>query len=240
MFFEVWNIHRKFGNIGLATSMDGVAWKYERVVLSEPFHMSYPYVFEEAGVYYMIPETHAVAQVRLYRSEVFPLVWKPQQVLLDEDLCDASVVQYDGKWFMFASPPTNDRVVLYVATNLLDSWQLHPSSPVLEGKAQGRPAGQIIRQGDVRSAQSTGLVIYIQDCSGAYGRGVNAFNIVALSDSSARLERIVNDSGLYGNGLDSHWARLGMHHVSVFKQEDDKWLAAVDGWRLRPKDFEFT
>lgn len=240
MYFEVWNIDKKLGNIGLATSVDGVAWKYERVVLSEPFHMSYPYVFEEAGVYYMIPETHAVAQVRLYRSEVFPLVWKPQQVLLDEDLCDASVVQYDGKWFMFASPPTNDRVVLYVATNLLDSWQLHPSSPVLEGKAQGRPAGRIIRQGDLRLAQSTGLVIYIQDCSGAYGRGVNAFNIVELSDSSARLERMVNDSGLYGNGMDRHWARLGMHHVSVFKQEGDKWLAAVDGWRLRPKDFEFT
>jgi hypothetical protein len=34
------------GEIGLATSEDGLKWDYKQVVLNEPFHLSYPYVFE--------------------------------------------------------------------------------------------------------------------------------------------------------------------------------------------------
>ena len=134
MFFEVWNIDEKRGNIGLATSEDGMSWRYERVVIDEPFHMSYPYVFESSGQYYMIPETHAVRQVRLYHSTTFPFAWKLRKVLLEEDLCDASVVYHDNIWYMFVSPPSNDRVLLYFASDLHEEWEIHPSSPVLEGK----------------------------------------------------------------------------------------------------------
>lgn len=45
MFFEVLNALTNRGEIGLATSDDGLRWRYERIVLREPFHLSYPYVF---------------------------------------------------------------------------------------------------------------------------------------------------------------------------------------------------
>src|SRR5215467_13337522 len=45
MFFEVMNAGIDKGDIGLATSSNGLDWKYEQIVLSEPFHLSYPYVF---------------------------------------------------------------------------------------------------------------------------------------------------------------------------------------------------
>jgi hypothetical protein len=56
MFFEVLNALTSKGEVGLATSGDGVRWKYERIVLREPFHLSSPYVFKHEDGFYMIPE----------------------------------------------------------------------------------------------------------------------------------------------------------------------------------------
>jgi hypothetical protein len=58
MFFEVMNWLTRLGEIGHAVSDDGVTWAYQQIVLSEPFHLSYPYVFEWKGDYFMIPESY--------------------------------------------------------------------------------------------------------------------------------------------------------------------------------------
>jgi len=47
MFFEVGADGQ--GQIGWATSDDAIRWVYGRIVLKEPFHLSYPYVFEWQG-----------------------------------------------------------------------------------------------------------------------------------------------------------------------------------------------
>ena len=43
-----------------------------RVVLEEPFHLSYPFVFEHDGEIYMLPETAAAGCIRLYHADPFP------------------------------------------------------------------------------------------------------------------------------------------------------------------------
>ena len=53
MFFEVFSSKKNHGNIGYAKSADGFSWKYGSIVLDEPFHLSYPYVFEWENEYYM-------------------------------------------------------------------------------------------------------------------------------------------------------------------------------------------
>ena len=55
LFFEVLNDKRNIGEIAYAFSHNGLQWKYRKVVLKEPFHLSYPYVFMAEGDYYMIP-----------------------------------------------------------------------------------------------------------------------------------------------------------------------------------------
>jgi len=46
MFFEVMNRQSCKGEIGLAMSRDAFHCSYQPIVLREPFHLSYPYVFE--------------------------------------------------------------------------------------------------------------------------------------------------------------------------------------------------
>jgi hypothetical protein len=75
MFFEVMNCRTVKGEIALATSADVKTWTYQQVVLAEPFSLSYPYVFEWANDYYMVPESRGSGSVRLYKASAFPTRW---------------------------------------------------------------------------------------------------------------------------------------------------------------------
>ena len=44
------------------------AWHFRSIVLDEPFHLSYPYVFDHESETYMIPEAKGSNSVRLYRA----------------------------------------------------------------------------------------------------------------------------------------------------------------------------
>src|SRR5215471_15037454 len=72
MFFEVLNRERQRGEIGWATSQDGISWSYQRIVLSEAYHLSYPHVFRWQGDWFMIPETLGANSIQLYRATRFP------------------------------------------------------------------------------------------------------------------------------------------------------------------------
>jgi hypothetical protein len=54
----------------------------------------------------MLPEASASGQLRLYRAKSFPLEWELDRVLLERPLVDASLVEFGGKWWMFASDPS--------------------------------------------------------------------------------------------------------------------------------------
>src|SRR5690606_18902655 len=102
MFFEILDKSIGRGVIGLATSQDGEKWNYEKVVLKENFHLSYPYVFEHNNNFYMIPETCEAGKVILYKAKQFPYEWEETSTLLQGKYVDASVFQHENKWWMLA------------------------------------------------------------------------------------------------------------------------------------------
>lgn len=102
LFFEVVNHLSRKGEIGLAISVDAVTWDYQRIVLAEPYHLSYPYVFEWQGTYYMIPEGSAARSVSLYRAAKFPERWVRVGNLLEgQRFADSSMLFYRDKWWLF-------------------------------------------------------------------------------------------------------------------------------------------
>ena len=103
MFFEVMNSITGKGEIALATSTDGLTWKYQQIVLDEPFHLSYPYVFAFGDDYYMVPESWKAGAVRLYRAKHFPTGWSYVSTLMQRHfICDSSVFHFGEHWWMFA------------------------------------------------------------------------------------------------------------------------------------------
>ena len=227
LFFEVMNWRSGRGEIALATSRDGVQWEYQRVVLAEPFHLSYPYVFRHDGDYYLVPESYEAGEVRLYRAVEFPLRWQPVATLLKgEYLVDPSVFRHDGRWWMFvdASPGRgHDTLRLFGAAELTGPWSEHPASPLIEhDAARARPAGRV--------TQFDGRIIrFAQNCGPAYGVQVRAFEVTDLTPRSYR-ERPVGPDPLLG-ASGSGWNASGMHHLDPHEIAPGRWIACVDGWR---------
>jgi hypothetical protein len=226
MFFEVWNRQSKKGEIGLAVSDDTKSWAYQKIVLAEPFHLSYPHVFEWNGDYYMVPESCAVNSVRLYRATRFPVEWSFARTLLEgRDYVDSSLFHANDRWWLFAgtgAPPYRaDTLHLFHAQSLTDVWRQHPKSPVVRGNVHmARPAGRVLVQGG-RIAR------YAQDCDGGYGLRVRAVEVTELTTRRYREREFPESPILTPSG--AGWNASGMHHVDPHCLDDGRWLACVDG-----------
>ncbi|HYU34390.1 MAG TPA: hypothetical protein VEW48_19730 [Thermoanaerobaculia bacterium] len=222
MFFEVLNTATELGEVGLAESRDGLAWEYRRIVLREPFHLSYPYVFAHAGEHYMIPESLEAGSIRLYRAAAFPEGWELVRDLVPGRFADPSPVQAEGRWFLFACDANgrHDTLRLFLADDLTGPWREHPRSPLVRGDARSaRPAGRLCRWQDR-------LFRFAQDCRPYYGRQVRAFEILELTPDRYR-EREAPESPVLTPG--EGWNAAGMHHLDPQPDGVRGWLAAVDG-----------
>ncbi len=177
LFFEVLHHGRHTGEIGWASSADTIDWSYRGIVLSESFHLSYPYVFEHGGEIFMMPETLDAGAVRLYRADPFPTKWVPVAELIPGRLADPTPFRFDGRWWMFAcsSPSSHDALALFCADALLGPWREHPASPLITGdKSSARPGGRVV-------SWNGRLYRFAQDCGPRYGSGVRAFEIICLT-----------------------------------------------------------
>jgi hypothetical protein len=224
MFFEVWNWRANKGEIGHATSEDGLEWRYHQVVLADEFHLSYPYVFEWEGERWLVPESFQAGGVRLYRADPFPSRWTLEATLLEAPyIVDASPFRFGERWWLFAeASPDHDTLRLYQADDLRGPWSEHPRSPVVRGDpSRSRPGGRVLVDG--------GRVIrFAQDCSRVYGELVRAFEVTELTESTYE-ERELPGPVLTVSGVG--WNARGMHHLDAQRGPDGRWLAAVDGWR---------
>jgi hypothetical protein len=222
LFFEILEAHVSRGCIGLATSPDGFTWSYRRVVLREPFHLSYPYVFAWQGSYYMIPESRAASAVRLYKAERFPDRWVFEATLLDGRYADASLVRHDDLWWLFALRGS-DTLTLHVSRALQGPWREHPESPLVRGdKHIARPGGRVL-------AVDGALIRLAQDDAPTYGRQLRALRIETLSVTRYAERELPQSPFLTASG--QGWNADGMHHADIQHLPDGSWLAAVDGLR---------
>jgi hypothetical protein len=231
MFFEVKNRETQKGEIGLAISKDGMRWSYRQIVLAEPFHLSYPYVFRWMDNYYMLPESSQAGSVRLYRAQNFPTEWLFVNNLLTGDrYVDSTIFRLDDRWWLLTglgTPPNHAEILrLYYAETLLGGWTEHPASPIFSGNGCGaRPAGRaLVLEGRV--------IRYAQDCHPFYGSQVRAFEITDLTPTRYEERAIDGDPILTGSG--SGWNGSGMHHLDPHRLADGSWMACVDGWRSVP------
>ena len=224
LFVEIMNSETKLGEIGLATSQDGVVWEYQCVVLKEQYHLSYPFVFKYQNEYFMVPETLGANAVRLYIAEDFPYNWKFVSNITTGKFADPTLFYHNDLWWMFASRfPNSDTLNLFYAENLLDTFIQHPMSPLIENdNRRARPAGRI-------NSEDGSLIRLCQDCFPVYGSRVRAFEITELSTKIYSERELPQSPVLHESATNGQWNTRGMHHMDAHKTGNGKWLACVDG-----------
>ena len=224
MFFEVMNRKPKQGNqgdIGYAKSLDGKHWEYKEIILDEPFHLAYPYVFEWNDEYYLIPDSYQDLSVRLYKAISFPNEWKYVRNLLSGyNYVDPSIFRYHDKWWLFVTTPASNILNLYYSDDLLGEWTPHLMNPLVKFDGNiARPGGRVIIYNDR-------LFRITQDDEPRYGIQVFAFEITELSET-LYTEKLVSEKPIV-TMTSKGWNAAGMHHVDLHRV-GDKWIAAVDG-----------
>ena len=220
MFFEVLNSKTGLGEIGYAMSPDGFNWKYMSIVLKDQIHLSYPFIFENEGDFYMVPETRQAGEIRIYKAKEFPHQWEVIQVILKGNYADATLVKYQEKWWMFALHGTKD-LHLFYSDSILGDWIPHSSNPIIENDLKSsRPAGRIIHYNNK-------LYRLAQDGYPLYGNKVGVFEILEMNTESYREFEIIESPILKGSR--NGWNSVAMHHVDAHKVDKNLWIACVDG-----------
>jgi len=224
MFFEVFNLDSKKGEIGWATSEDAKVWNYQQLVLAESFHLSYPYVFEWKNEYYMIPEGAGADAVRLYKAVIFPTRWALAGILLRGKFAAPSIVGHDGNWWIFAETDPegpSPSLRLYRAEGLLGPWTEHPSSPIVKGgPCNTRSAGRII-------LHEGSLLRFAQDSLPDGGTAVRAFTVTEQTQDRYS-ERACGEEPIL-SPIGTGWNGAGVHHLDPHRTETGQWIACVDG-----------
>jgi hypothetical protein len=231
LFFEVMNRDTNQGDIGLAVSDDLMSWHYDRIVLDEPFHLSFPQVFEWNGNWYMLPEAGGSGSVRLYRAEHFPEQWQHAADLLTGcDCTDTAILHHGTRWWLFSGRSSEQGASLYLhyAYALFGPYVEHSMSPVIsQNRRHARMAGRIVVQDGVP-------IRFAQDTADEYGLLVRAFEIRTLSPTEYS-EDLVEDAPVVGPGGEP-WNAGRMHHIDA-QRIGDRWIAAVDGRGLPERRF---
>jgi hypothetical protein len=194
------------------------------IVLAEPFHLSYPCVFEHGGSHYMLPEAWESGRLILYRARRFPWEWDRFKILFELDYADPQIFFHENVWYIFLNtdPSANASAAVFWAESLLGDWRPHPKNPIVSGDPlRARSAGPLVRH--------RGRILrFSQDCRRQYGQGVFASEIVDLSPHGIRTR-----PGVHVQLDRPEWARTAFHHLDVFF-EDGVLHALFDGYTGAP------
>jgi hypothetical protein len=161
-----------------------------RVVLEEPFHLSYPQVFAMGGEVWMLPEGGAGRQLVLYRAAAFPDRWERHAVLVDDrELFDATILEHEGRFWLFAAErdgvgSTSDMLVVFHADRLEGPWRPHRGNPILIDRAAARPGGAATRIG-------RRIVLPVQDGTLGYGGGLGLADLLRLDEEAVEFAQPV-------------------------------------------------
>ncbi|MGY5774659.1 glucosamine inositolphosphorylceramide transferase family protein [Rhizobium sp. LEGMi135b] len=156
-----------------------------RCVLEEPYHLSYPQVFERDGAIWMLPEASSGGKLVLYRATEFPDRWAPEAVLVEGEISDATLLDHGGQLWLFATDrdgygSTSDTLVVFHASRLAGPWKPHVLNPVLIDRRMARPGGAFVREGG-------GIYLPVQDGTLGYGGGLGISQLLELDEKTVRL-----------------------------------------------------
>ncbi len=184
IFIEEYLRSKNKGHISVIESDDAGEWKVPVKVLEQACHLSYPFVFEWDGIFYMVPESAGNRRIDLYESTGFPYNWQFKETLMDHvRAVDTTLLYHANKWWLFTAIAENEaaapnvELFLFSSDQLLHgNWMPHPQNPVVSDVKRARPAGAIFHQGGKLFRPS-------QDCSRGYGYSIALNEIEVLSES---------------------------------------------------------
>ena len=177
VFFEAYHRFKRKGAIGFR-EISGKKKGKINIVIDEPFHLSYPFLYIEGDVWYMIPESKESNQIIRYKSEEFPEKWVKEKVLMDNiSAADTTIHFYENgcmKLITYLSESFNKGklMLLQLKDDVCETiYQLE------DPDGRKRPAGKIFMRDNIFYRPS-------QLCTRAYGEALIFNKMLAVTENS--------------------------------------------------------
>ena len=176
IFFESYNYKKGKGCICVALKSE--KFKKHHEVLSEPFHLSYPFVFEDNGAIYCLPEANESNRITLYRFNEDELKLEKDSVLMENiQAVDPTLYFKNGKWNLFLGLQkySNIKLFRYLSDELRGPYEPYYNNPIKTDCQNARMAGAIFTDGE-------SLIRPGQESVRYYGTAVRLNEVQVLSD----------------------------------------------------------
>jgi hypothetical protein len=153
------------------------------VILKQPYHLSYPFIFEHEEQYYLIPESEENSTIQLYMAKNFPFEWEFKMNLMENvKAVDTTLFFKDNKFWLFTNiremegASASEELFLFSSDTLFTTkWESHPCNPVISDVRYSRSAGRLFYNNGKLYRPS-------QDCSVRYGYATVINEVVELNE----------------------------------------------------------
>lgn len=181
VFLEVYDHARQHGTIGVSRLTAAGDFERPITVLDAPYHLSYPFVFQWRGQWFLMPESSNASRIEIFAAQQFPWEWTLEAVLFNPiQAVDSTLVDVGGRWWLFTSVSSHPAVRLYdelyafYGPSPFGPWTPHRRNPIKSDARSARSAGRFFRVGDA-------LFRPAQDGSGRYGSATTINRIDGLT-----------------------------------------------------------
>jgi hypothetical protein len=205
IYFENFNMENKTGSIS-CIEIKNNQYNFLGRVISEKFHLSYPFVYKYDKNLYMIPDSSTSNSIRLYKCIDFPLKWEYQYDLISNiDTSDSIIFKYNDRYWLFTNPDPNCKNMhesqlncYYSESPISSNWTPHDCNPIAF-KNGGRNGGFLYNE-LIRVGQNYKF--------NEYGTSLSLYKIIALEKNDYKEELIDKIEPNFSKSI------KGIHHIS--------------------------
>jgi hypothetical protein len=177
IFFERMKRNSSKGIISSYKIVDGTY----RDLLTEKYHLSFPFTINIGGNYYVIPESKQNKNINLYIYDNKTNQLKYIKAIIQNiEAVDTTILEYNNILWLFctvkSTPLSNsgDVLMIYYSSEITGEWNPHSKNPIKMSNSSSRGAGNFFYKDDYWNRP-------VQNCSKQYGGSVKIMKIVQLT-----------------------------------------------------------
>lgn len=225
VFYEAYDMIQHKGKIGYSILNKKNKTLPIHIIIDEPHHLSFPYLFEHNGDIFIMPETCDDNSIKLYKSMIFPDKWEMSSILLSDIYsCDTILMPNNNPCHMITCEMYKGETP---NGNYSSCWVKNKCYRI-DDKLQIIGEGKYIGEGDCGYRNAGKTFIYHgknmrvgQNCPDKqYGKGIVLFEIQSVdpyqesliwikncSELEPHIHRFVNNSliGVHTYNISEHY-----------------------------------
>ena len=203
-FFEVLDYSKRKGLLGYRTVSEN-GFGNINIIYEDECHLSFPFIYEENGEIYMVPESSKSNTLFRLKCKRFPDVWEKEKVLLEDEVVDTVIFDKDNVRYYVSQRVDSEKLYNRLDVFYDDNGELKE----IEGNPQKLDSCTARGAGKVFSFDG-GLIRPSQDCGTSYGEKLN-FNKIIRLDKSCYKEKLIKTVNCSDIKLDADNNFDGIH-----------------------------